>query len=189
MMFPRAIPLLLLILSVIPSFIESQDNKMINNKINSDDNKYECVYAVYVQTGTKLGAGTDSVISLTLNIDDGHGIVIDNLVAWGGLMGPKHDYFEKGNLDIFSGRGPCLTSTPCRMNITSDGTGNNPAWLCDYVEVTTTSPRGICAQRLFKLEQWLDDSTPPYQRSAVRDYCSKIEDGSRSPAAPRRIAA
>ncbi|KAH7683857.1 PLAT/LH2 domain-containing protein [Dioscorea alata] len=186
-MFPRAIPLLLLILSIIPSFIESEDNtKMINKIKSSGDDEYECVYTVYVQTGTKVGAGTDSVISLTLTQEDGHGVLIKNLEAWGGIMGSNHDYFEAGNLDIFSGRGPCLSSpTPCRMNLTSDGTGNFPDWYCNYVEVTTTRPRGLCAQRLFSVGQWLDTGKP----FVVRDYCSEPDDGNHWPAAPRRIAA
>ena len=31
----------------------------------------------------------------------------------GGLMGQGHPYFERGNLDIFSGRGPCMAKPPC----------------------------------------------------------------------------
>ncbi|KAK9949641.1 hypothetical protein M0R45_005158 [Rubus argutus] len=32
----------------------------------------------------------------------------------GGLMGPDYNYFERGNLDIFSGRGPCLPAAYLR---------------------------------------------------------------------------
>lgn len=170
----------------IVTFQESgeHNNKMINKIKSNGDDEYECVYTVYVQTGTKVGAGTDSVISLTLTQKDGHGVLIKNLEAWGGIMGSNHDYFEAGNLDIFSGRGPCLSSTtPCRMNLTSDGTGSFPDWYCNYVEVTTTRPRGLCAQRLFSVGQWLNAGKP----FAVRDYCSsEPEDGNRWPAAPRR---
>lgn len=88
----------------------------------------DCVYTVYVRTGSVLKAGTDSNITLTLYDGNGYGVRINNLEAWGGIMGPGYNYFERGNLDIFSGRGPCLTGPVCAMNLTSDGTGPHHGW-------------------------------------------------------------
>lgn len=153
------------------------------NKINRDD---ACVYTLYVQTGQKVAAGTDSNINLTLSGDHGHGVAIHNLKAWGGLMGSKHDYFEAGNLDIFSGRAPCLPATPCKIRLTTDGTGSFPAWYCDYVEVTTTRPGSLCAKTNFSVGQWLNIFT---LYTANVDYCSKTEDGNRLPAAPLLLPA
>ncbi|XP_076954335.1 PLAT domain-containing protein 3-like [Bidens hawaiensis] len=137
--------------------------------VRSDDP--DCVYTVYVRTGSILKAGTDSNMTLTLYDASGYGIRINNLEAWGGLMGPGYNYFERGNLDIFSGRGPCLSGPPCEMNITSDGTGAHHGWYCNYIEVTTTGVHTPCAQQTFTVEQWLATDTSPYELTAVRNYC------------------
>ncbi|XP_022870263.1 PLAT domain-containing protein 3-like [Olea europaea var. sylvestris] len=139
----------------------------------SDD--ADCVYTVFVRTGSIIKAETDSNITLTLYDANGHGIRIKNLEAWGGLMGPGYNYFERGNLDIFSGRGPCLTGPVCAMNLTSDGTGPHHGWYCNYVEVTTTGAHQQCAQKLFTIEQWLAMDTKPYELTAVRNSCSSDE--------------
>ncbi|KAF7834282.1 PLAT domain-containing protein 3-like [Senna tora] len=146
----------------------------------SDD--YECVYTVYIRTGSILKGGTDSKIGLKLYDTDGYGIYIKNLESWGGLMGPDYNYFERGNLDIFSGRGPCLNGPVCAANVTSDGSGSHHGWYCNYVEVTTTGPHASCAQKQFTIEQWLALDTSPYQLWAARNYCS-----GRRGQAPREI--
>jgi len=135
----------------------------------SDD--YNCVYTAYIRTGSIWKGGTDSIISLTLFDTNGYGIAISNLESWGGLMGPNYDYFERGNLDIFSGRGPCLTGPVCAMNLTSDGTGSGHGWYCNYIEVTPTGPHMGCAQKQFTVEQWLATDTKPYELTAIRDDC------------------
>ncbi|KAF5763408.1 putative PLAT/LH2 domain, catalase core domain superfamily [Helianthus annuus] len=135
----------------------------------------DCVYTVYVRTGSIIKAGTDSNMTLTLYDAGGYGIRINNLEAWGGLMGPGYNYFERGNLDIFSGRGPCLTGPPCEMNITSDGTGAHHGWYCNYIEVTTTGAHIPCAQQTFTVEQWLATDTSPYELTAIRNYCGSSD--------------
>ncbi|XP_057481188.1 PLAT domain-containing protein 3-like [Actinidia eriantha] len=131
----------------------------------------DCVYTAYIRTGSIIKGGTDSIISLTLCDANGLGIRIPNLEAWGGLMGTDYNYFERGNLDIFSGTGPCPTAPVCSMNLTSDGTGPNHGWYCNYVEITTTGPHLKCSQTLFTVEQWLATDTSPYELTAIRDYC------------------
>ena len=86
-------------------------------------------------------------------------------------MGPDYDYFERKNLDIFSGRGPCLTGPPCELNLTSDGTGSGHGWYCNYVEVTATGVHEPCAQQNFEIEQWLATDTSPYELTAIRNLC------------------
>ncbi|PIN18944.1 hypothetical protein CDL12_08398 [Handroanthus impetiginosus] len=132
----------------------------------------DCVYTVYVRTSTIIKGGTDSIISLTLYDAGGYGIRISNLESWGGLMGPGHNYFERGNLDIFSGRGPCLLGPVCAMNLTSDGSGAHHGWYCNYVEVTVTGVHKQCNQQDFTVEQWLATDTSPYELTAIRDNCS-----------------
>ncbi|XP_058781535.1 PLAT domain-containing protein 3-like [Vicia villosa] len=131
----------------------------------------DCVYTVYLRTGSILKAGTDSNIILTLYNAKGYGIKINNLEAWGGLMGPGYNYFERGNLDIFSGTAPCLDGPVCKMNLTSDGSGDHHGWYVNYVEVTTTGIHSPCSQKLFTVEQWLATDTSPYELSFVKNNC------------------
>ncbi|XP_060184817.1 PLAT domain-containing protein 3-like [Lycium barbarum] len=142
----------------------------ISSMSGSED---DCVYTIYVRTSKKFFGGTDSTITLTLFDADGYGIRINNIVAWGGLMGSDHDYFKRGNLDIFSGRGPCLTGPVCKMNLTSDGTGHSHKWYCNYVEVTVTGIHTKCNQQNFEVEQWMATDKSPYQLTYISDLCNK----------------
>jgi hypothetical protein len=139
----------------------------------ASDPDNQCVYTVYVRTGSIWKGGTDSRIGATLVGSDGTGIRIADLERWGGLMGAGHDYFERGNLDIFSGRGPCMSRPPCRMNLTSDGAGAHHGWYCNYLEVTVTGPHMGCRQTLFTVEQWLATDAPPYRLYSVVDNCRR----------------
>ncbi|MQM09328.1 hypothetical protein Taro_042197 [Colocasia esculenta] len=138
-----------------------------------------CVYTVYIETGCNRKCGTDSVISLALSSEaTGNGAVeIANLEEWGGLMGANHKYFNRNNLDVFSGRGPCLPGPPCWMELSSDGSGSGHRWYCNYVEVTTTGPHTNCTQQVFTVEQWLARDRVPYQLTATREYCSSSAAG------------
>ncbi|GAV90655.1 PLAT domain-containing protein [Cephalotus follicularis] len=131
----------------------------------------DCVYTVYVRTGSIIKGGTDSIISLSLYDVYGHMVEMTDLEAWGGLMGPGHNYYERGNLDIFSGRGACLTAPVCAMNLTSDGSGPHHGWYCNYVEVTTTGVHMQCDNKLFTVEQWLALDTGPFELTATRNSC------------------
>lgn len=135
------------------------------------DPDYDCVYTVYVRTGSVLKGGTDSKIGLKLYDKYGYYIYITDLEAWGGLMGKNYNYFERSNLDIFSGRGPCLDGPVCAVNVTSDGSGSHHGWYCKYVEVTTTGPHLSCNQDQYTVEQWLALDTSPYQLWAARNQC------------------
>lgn len=129
----------------------------------------DCVYTLYVKTGWMMKAGTDSKISVVLGDLFGRSVWIPELRSWG-LMPYAHDYFERGNIDVFSGRGSCIGS-PCRLNLTSDGSGWHHCWYCDYIEVTSTGPQQPCAQTMFYVGQWLATDIPPFQLSAFRDGC------------------
>lgn len=134
----------------------------------------DCVYALYVKTGSIMKAGTDSKISLTLGDAQGRSVWVPDLQPWG-LMEPKHDYYERANLDIFSGRGPCISAPICRLNLTSDGQGSHHGWYCDYVEVTSTGPHKECSQTIFYVDQWLAADVSPFKLTALLDGC-KIGD-------------
>ncbi|KAL3635979.1 hypothetical protein CASFOL_020526 [Castilleja foliolosa] len=132
----------------------------------------ECMYGIYVQTGSIRQAGTHSVISLSLFDESGAQLVIPNLEDWG-LMGPGYNYFETGYLDIFGGKGPCITGPVCGLNLTSDGSGPYHAWYCDYVEVTTFGLEKQCSQKRFTVERWLATDRAPYKLTAVENTCNK----------------
>ncbi|WOK92162.1 hypothetical protein Cni_G00853 [Canna indica] len=168
----NSVPVLLLFSLSLATICHSARPPLLKVLDGSKDDDYNCVYTIYVRTGTIWKGGTDSVISVALAGADGQGILITDLESWGGLMGDNYDYFERGNLDIFSGRGPCISSwPPCWMNLTSDGTGSGHGWYCNYVEVTTTGPHLGCNQQLFTVEQWLARDTSPWQLYATRDLC------------------
>ncbi|KAM7277446.1 hypothetical protein ACFE04_019312 [Oxalis oulophora] len=156
-LFNNTLLLSLLLLLTISSIVSSEN---------------ECVYSIYVRTGTIWKGGTDSIISVNLYAADGHYVQIPNLEAWGGLMEPGHNYFERGNLDIFSGRAPCINVPLCALNLTSDGSGPHHGWFCNYLEVTSTGPHQICQQQRFDVDQWLASDAPPYELTAIRNYCA-----------------
>ncbi|XP_050204295.1 PLAT domain-containing protein 3-like [Mercurialis annua] len=135
----------------------------------------DCVYTVYIRTGSIFKAGTDSIMSVRLYDQFGYYIEIPNLETWGGLMGPDYNYFERGNLDIFSGRAPCLTAPVCALNLTSDGSGPHHGWYCNYVEVSVTGVHAPCSQQLFTIEQWLATDASPYELTALRNNCDGEE--------------
>ncbi|XP_004235260.2 PLAT domain-containing protein 3 [Solanum lycopersicum] len=139
-----------------------------------------CIYTAYVRTGPFVEDATDSKIILTLYDASGSGIRINNLVAWGGLMGNGYNYFERDSRDMFSGKGPCLSGPICKMVLTSDGTGRNHEWYCNYVEVTSTGDHKQCSQQLFNVDQWLSTNRSPYQLSATRNNCRRLSDEEQS---------
>uniref|UniRef100_A0A7N0RDT1 PLAT domain-containing protein n=1 Tax=Kalanchoe fedtschenkoi TaxID=63787 RepID=A0A7N0RDT1_KALFE len=141
---------------------------------SADDPNNECVYSIYVKTGPWIKSGTDSKISLTVSDATSRFVTVPNLESWG-LMGPKYDYYERDNLDIFAGRGPCIGAPICRLNLTSDGIGPHHGWYCEYLEITSTGPHKQCAQTAFYVEQWLATDAAPYQLTAVLDGCKREE--------------
>lgn len=140
----------------------------------------ECVYILYVKTGSRTKAGTDSKISITLGDSVGRSVRIMNLKSWG-LMNPKYDYFKRDNLDIFSVRGPCIGTPVCQLNLTSDGSGSQRGWYCDFIEVTFTGSYKHCSQTLFTVDRWLATDVPPYTLTAELNGCSKGGDEDESP--------
>ncbi|CAH2061412.1 unnamed protein product [Thlaspi arvense] len=131
----------------------------------------DCVYTLNVKTGTISEAGTDAKVSIIIADKDGNKVQIQNLENWGGLMGPGHDYFENGNLDVFASKATCLASPICLLNVTSDGTGFMPGWYLDYVDVTTVRPGSTCTHR-FNVDQWLATDEPPYSLNVIRNRCA-----------------
>ncbi|XP_061369012.1 PLAT domain-containing protein 2-like [Gastrolobium bilobum] len=139
----------------------------------------ECVYTLFVKTGSIIKGGTDSNISVTLSDAMNRSVWVPNLRSWG-VMGAGHNYFERANLDAFSGRGPCIDSPVCRLNLTSDGSGSHHGWYCDSLEVTSTGPHKPCSQTIFFVDQWLAKDVEPHSLTAILDGCR------RGPVTPHR---
>lgn len=154
------------------------------SSVASVKSKDYCVYTAYIGTGSITKAGTHSKISLGLYDADGNGVEIDNLEKWGGIMGPGYNYFERGNLDIFSGRSGCLNGPICKMNLTSDGSGPYHGWYCNYVKVTVSGADKPCYQNLFKVEQWLATDVSPYKLTAIRNNCNNSKSTEQKPLNP-----
>ncbi|GKV17550.1 hypothetical protein SLEP1_g28040 [Rubroshorea leprosula] len=136
----------------------------------ASDYSEDCVYTIYVKTASVIKGGTDSKISLVLGDPWGNSVWIPNLKSWG-LMDPNHDYFERGNLDVFSGRGVCIEPPACRLNLTSDGSGPHHGWYVEYMQVTSTGPYRSCSQTVFYVDRWLATDVPPYELTVVLDKC------------------
>ncbi|GLJ29847.1 hypothetical protein SUGI_0589820 [Cryptomeria japonica] len=97
-----------------------------------------------------------------------------NYHKWLGLMGSSNDYFENGNLDMFSGVGVCLNGPICSLLILSDGTGNKPGWFCDYVEITSTGSGTSCYKQKFVVDHWIAIDETPYQLSFSTNLCNNL---------------
>ncbi|CAF2114148.1 unnamed protein product [Brassica napus] len=130
-----------------------------------------CTYTINVQTGTRADSGTDAVIGIVLADQSEEYIEIKDLVNWGGKMPEGHDYFENGNLDIFSGTERCLPGPVCFMRLNSDNSGYKPGWYVVYVDVTTSKPGSVSKHQRFTVEQWLAVDEPPNQLYAERSNC------------------
>ncbi|KAH7433341.1 hypothetical protein KP509_07G064500 [Ceratopteris richardii] len=133
----------------------------------------DCVYTFFIKTGTRISAGTNAVINVTLLDSSGDSVTISDIESWGGLMGDDYNYFERGNIDIFSGTATCTsTGTICALNLTSDGSGSHPGWYVNYVDATITGAGLGCTNVDFDISQWVADDAYPYELYAFRDYCS-----------------
>jgi hypothetical protein len=127
-----------------------------------------CTYDILVKTGDRKNAGTDARISLTVSGANGPALSIRSLKPWGGKIG--RNYFERGNLDRFRGKGPCLSGPPCKMQLSSSGTGNKPGWFVSFVQVTQLGSLSSRTRR-WDIEQWLAVTAPPRQLSVSRNNC------------------
>ncbi|BBN18133.1 hypothetical protein MPTK1_8g00030 [Marchantia polymorpha subsp. ruderalis] len=137
-----------------------------------------CVYTIFVKTGWLPKAGTDSSISTQFFDSKGNSYKVDSLTEWGGnLLDADHDYFERNNVDVFSGLGECLNGPICGLNLTSDGTGDHHGWYCDYVEVTSSGVGKSCNNHHFTIEQWLATDAYPYSLTSTKDECAEVTSG------------
>ncbi|XP_028759062.1 PLAT domain-containing protein 3 [Neltuma alba] len=129
----------------------------------------KCQYVVRVKTGGRISAGTDATISLQLMSHSSNSLTVANLEDWG-AMGSNHDYFERGNVDVFKGTGRCLNV--CAITVTSNNSGYKSGWYLDYVEVIVSGD--VSKEVSFPVNRWLADDEWPYSLSATVDACSSF---------------
>ncbi|XP_074289830.1 PLAT domain-containing protein 1-like [Silene latifolia] len=127
-----------------------------------------CVYSIYVKTADETSAGTDAKVNLKLYDNQGNMVEIADLELFG-LMPKGHNYFEPNNLDAFAIRTKCLANLICKIELSHDNTGDNPAWKVDYVDVTTAVPQIYCTTKDFDI----DDIISPI---VVRDTCGGVKE-------------
>ncbi|KAL3684824.1 hypothetical protein R1sor_002846 [Riccia sorocarpa] len=134
----------------------------------------DCVYTIFVKTGWLPKSGTNSNIGLEFFDKKLHSYKIDNLTEWGNgyLADEGHNYFERTQLDVFTGYGKCFDDAICALNITTDGSGTNPGWYSEYVEVTVSGAGKACKNHHFEVEQWLATDTFPYSLTTHIDDCA-----------------
>ncbi|KAI9088649.1 hypothetical protein K1719_029763 [Acacia pycnantha] len=73
-------------------------------------------------------------------------------------MGPGHEHFEQGNLDVFSGKATCVNV--CAIIVTSNGAWYKPGWYLDYIEITVSG--GVSKNVKFPGNQWLAIDERPH---------------------------
>ncbi|KAL3678377.1 hypothetical protein R1sor_021333 [Riccia sorocarpa] len=133
-----------------------------------------CVYTLYIKTGFLPKSGTDAQISTRFFDVSGASTTLSNLTTWTApLMGENYNYFERNNVDTFTGLGECVKSAICGLELSSDGSGAHHGWYSDYVEVAVTSsvPGLSCNSHRFTVNQWLAKDVYPYQLSHIVDDC------------------
>ncbi|XP_050206761.1 PLAT domain-containing protein 2-like [Mercurialis annua] len=130
-----------------------------------------CDYSIYIKTGSRDNAGTDAKISLKFSNREDLTINIRNLEEYG-AMGAGYNYFEQGQLDIFTYSGPCSAIQVCYMELSHDNSGNKPGWYVNYVEITSSGDPLVSSTTHFDVEQWLALDETPHQLSTSRDLCA-----------------
>lgn len=127
---------------------------------------------MYVQTGDIPYAGTTSNITIFLSDVTKAELPIVNLQNWG-LMGPAHNYFRPGEVDLFAGKGPCLRGPVCSLTIVL---GGFDSWYCDSIEITTVGFEKSCSQKHFVVKKWLDVNAGT--AVILQDECEDDDDDS-----------
>jgi hypothetical protein len=133
-----------------------------------------CTFDIVVKTGERLGAGTDSRVTLQMSGASGRTLVIRSLKSWG-QMDAGHDYFERGNLDRFRGTGKCFRGGPCKMLLSTDGKGERPGWYVSFVRVTQLGVGSVTSKtHTWTVDQWLAIDEAPFKLSALRNDCGSV---------------
>jgi hypothetical protein len=115
-------------------------------------------YRVSITTGDRRNAGTDATVTLNLIGSDG--------LQSGALALDKSGWndFERGSLDVFTLRSPVDVGALASIELTQDGSGEQPGWFLRDLRV-----RHIASGRewFFQADRWLADDEPGGRTAAL----------------------
>lgn len=137
--------------------------------LNIDYTKAQlCNYRLSIKTGWLEGAGTDSTMRVIL-ANSSSSIKIPDLKTWGNGVVPMTT--SKGTVWMFSLE--LTRGELCRVTLISDGTGAEPRWFVEYVQVKIESPFPG-SHSVFFFDQWISMDHPPYRLNATRGFPSQF---------------
>ena len=125
----------------------------------------EINYRIEITTGTRIAAGTDANVFITLFDKDGHDsgeILLDN---------PGVNDFEKGDTDTFLVTALNIEDLDYII-IRHDNSGNFPGWYVDEVHVYNEE---INKEWTFSPDQWLATDEPPDYQTQGKFYAERGE--------------
>jgi len=125
-----------------------------------NDNIEEVNYRIEITTGTRIAAGTDANVYITLFDKDGYDsgeILLDN---------PGVNDFERGDTNTFLVTALNMEDLDYII-IRHDNSGNYPGWYVDEIQVSNEE---INKEWNFPLYQWLATDEPPNYQTQGRFY-------------------
>ncbi|PJB57785.1 MAG: hypothetical protein CO097_01380, partial [Candidatus Infernicultor aquiphilus] len=125
-----------------------------------NDNIGEVNYRIEITTGTRIAAGTDANVYITIYDKDGHDsgeILLDD---------PGVNDFEIGDTNIFSVTAINIENLDYII-IRHDNSGNFPGWYVDEIQVSNEE---INKEWTFFPDQWLSTDEPPDYQTQGKFY-------------------
>src|SRR4030066_2169469 len=130
-----------------------------------NDNIGEVNYRIEITTGSRIAAGTDANVYITMYDKDGHNsgeILLDN---------PGVNDFEIGDTNTFSVTAINMDDLDYII-IRHDNSGNFPGWYVDEIQVSNEE---INKEWTFLPDQWLATDEPPDYQTQGRFYPQEEE--------------
>src|SRR5665648_105801 len=131
-----------------------------SNGGNDNDNIGEINYRIEITTGTRIAAGTDANVYITIYDKDGHDsgeILLDD---------PGVNDFERGDTNTFSVTAINIEDLDYII-VRHDSTGDYPGWYVDEIQVSNEE---INQEWNFFPDQWLATDEPPDYQTQGRFY-------------------
>ena len=131
-----------------------------NDNDNDNGNIGEVNYRIEITTGTRIAAGTDANVYITIYDKDGHDsgeILLDD---------PGVNDFERGDTNTFLVTAINIEDLDYII-VRHDNTGNYPGWYVDEIQVSNEE---INQEWNFFPDQWLATDEPPDYQTQGRFY-------------------
>lgn len=118
----------------------------------------QCTYTIVASTGNIEGAGTQADVNVEFFNRYGDSVLFVNLRS-------QNRNFDRGATDTFTVVGDCVQNI-CRMHLSHDDAGPNPAWFVNTVTVSL-----LYQTHVFNVFEWLAKDEPPYSLSRTISSC------------------